>query len=171
MRALLAAGLVAATASPVLAQDTSRPGTEARLGIGIVWHGAVFGDDNPKGRTNIRPVVSGIVRTRADKGAGFTLEATFEPLGVRNPHFDERLHNLNLLAGVEIGRTFIVRPALGLGLQFWTGRSAESFVSPAINAGLSVGHRDKVEFIARGAFAPGVGSLMGGVQMPFTFGR
>jgi hypothetical protein len=174
MRTLIAAaaaGMIAV--SPAAAQDrpAGTQGIEARIAAGIVWHGAVFGDDSPKSSKGIRPVVSGIVRTRADKGAGVTLEATLEPFGVQNPHFDERLHNLNLLVGVEIGRTFVVRPALGMAVQFWSGSRAESGISPAISAGLSFGHRRKAEVIARAAFAPGVGSLMAGVQLPFLASR
>ena len=171
MRTLIAtaaAGLIAA--SPAAAQD--RPaGVEGRVSAGIVWHGAVFGDDNPKGRRGVRPVVSALVRGRADKRTGFTFEAALEPFGMRNPHFDERVHTLHLLGGLEIGRDFAVRPSLGMAVQFWTGTSADTPVSMALAAGLAVGAPRKVEFVARAAAAPGVGSLMAGVQMAFPTSR
>ena len=169
--AALAAGLL--TVSPAAAQDrpAGPPGIEARVAAGIVWHGAVFGDDNPKGTRGLRPVISALVRGRADKSTGFTFEAALEPFGIANPHFDERVHTLHLLGGFEMGRRVAVRPSLGMAVQFWTGSSAETPVSLAIAAGLAVGAPRKVEFIARGAVAPGVGSLMAGVQMPFPVGR
>ena len=180
MRTALAAALVTMCAMPVSAQDV-------RLSPGLVWQAGVFGDDDPESTGGVRPTGSLLVRGQAARRAGLTFEATIEPLGIANPHFDERLHTVHLLIGPEIGRRLTIRPVVGVGVQIWTGSRAEDALGPALAAGIAIGHRHppgpgaagsewrrvhiSPEFIARCSFSPGALSWMAGIQVPITWRR
>ena len=180
MRTALATALLMLCALPVSAQ-------EVRLAPGLVWQGGVFGDDDPKGTGAVRPTGSLVVRGQTARSIGLTFEATIEPLGIDNPHFDERLHTMHLLFGPEIGGRFTIRPALGIGLQFWTGSSTESLLGAGLAAGIAIGHRHRPapgpsgtewrrahispELIARFSGSPGALTWMAGVQVPITWRR
>ena len=181
-RILPAALLVIAWAAPAAAQGGT---LEARVAPGLVWAAGVFGDDSPKSVSAVRPVISAIVRGSAHRRFGWTFEAMLEPLGLANPHFDEQLHSLHVLAGVEIGRGIYVRPAFGAGLQVWTGLYAEQGLGIGPAAGLAIGHRHmpppgegpgqwrrvhiSPELIARTSFTRGALSAFVGVQVPVTW--
>jgi hypothetical protein len=97
------------------AQDPA-PGTvDVRFVPGIVRQGGIFGDDSPETAAATTGFTLGLqVRTANTRRTGFSLELTFQPIGVRNPHFDESLRSLYVLAGAEIGRRTYVRPAAGV---------------------------------------------------------
>lgn len=163
--------ILLALATPVVAQ-------EVRVAPGLVWHGAIFGDDDPKSTGSIRPTIGVITRGQVDRRAGFTFEARLEPIGIRNPHFDERLHSLDLLAGVEIGRRFTIRPGAGVVVQSWMGRDAESAFGIAPALSIAIGHRHagggfhiSPEFVGRASFTHGALSWMAGLQIPITVPR
>ena len=174
--AALAAGVL--MSSPAAAQDV-------RVAPGLVWHGAIFGDDNPKSTGSVRPTVSLLARGQTRRFAGFTFEAMLEPIGVANPHFDESLHSLHTQIGAEFGRGFTVRPAIGLGVQLWSGASAESGIGLAPAVSIAFGHRHppapgpagstwrlvhiSPEVVARMSYSHGAFSWMGGIQVPFTW--
>jgi hypothetical protein len=180
MRTALAAVLLTVCAMPVSAQDV-------RLAPGLVWQAGIFGDDGPESTAGLRPTGSLLVRGQTARRVGLTFEATIEPLGIDNPHFDERLHTMHLLFGPEIGGRFTVRPAVGLGVQFWTGSSAEYPVGAALAAGIAIGHRHppgqgpagtewrrvhiSPELIARFSGSPGALTWMAGMQVPITWRR
>ncbi|MEX2271162.1 MAG: hypothetical protein WD690_06825 [Vicinamibacterales bacterium] len=100
----IAAAIAAVVATPAFAQPRPPASIDASVALGLVWHGAIVGDDDPKEAGAVRPIVSFIARGQLHRLAGFTFESTLEPMGLDNPHFDERLHSLHLLAGIEIGR-------------------------------------------------------------------
>jgi len=187
MRVFIAATIAALIVTPAAAQQRPPTGIEVTLAPGLVWHGAIFGDDDPKSAGAARLTVAGLVRAHIHRLAGFTFEGAIEPMGITNPHFDEHLHSLHALAGVEIGRRLTVRPAIGVAVQVWTGRNAESGVGIAPAVGLAIGHRHRPqpgpgsgrwqfahispEVIARASMTHGTFSWMAGVQVPFTWRR
>jgi hypothetical protein len=178
---LTAVTLALLTAVPAAAQDV-------RVAPGLVWHGAIFGDDDPKSAGSLRPTVSVVTRGQLRRFVGATFEAMLEPLGVPNPHFDERLHSFHALIGAEIGRTFTVRPAAGVAVQLWSGSRAESWMGLAPALAIAIGHRHppsgyraarragvptlvhiSPEMIARMSYSHGAFSWMAGIQVPFTW--
>src|SRR5688500_5001286 len=157
MRHAVAAGFVLTVAMITAAHahaGQTAASVETRLAPGLVWHGAIFGDDNPKTTGGLRPTIAVLVRGRPERLFGFSFEAMLEPLGVANPHFDERLHSLQLHAGAEIGRRAIVRPSVGIGVQVWSGSSAETGLGLAPAVGIAVGHR-RAEAVARASYSHG----------------
>ena len=158
----------------VHAQDSAPRTVDLRLVPGIVGQGGIFGDDSPEGAGVTTGLTLGFqARTANTRRTGFSLELTFQPVGVRNPHFDESLHSLYVLAGAEIGRRTYVRPAAGVALQMFSGTFAAG-PSVGLAFGVGVGHRRPVadrmdigvEFSAATSASPGVGHWMMGVQVP-----
>ena len=49
------------------------------------------------------------------------LIAEFHPMKVESPIIDEAFTSVNLLAGRSFGRTFKVRPAVGVQYRSWSG--------------------------------------------------
>jgi hypothetical protein len=156
------------------AQEPPAGTTDVRFAPGIVRHGGVFGDDSPEWASPTLALTVGIqVRTRAARRTGFSFEATLDPVGVRNPHFDETLHSLYLLAGAEIGRRTYVRPGAGIAFQMFSGAFAAG-PSAGLAFGVAVGRKQAIgermhvspEFVARASASPGAGHWMIGVQVP-----
>lgn len=177
--AALAVGVI--TSSPAVAQDV-------RIAPGLVWHGAIFGDDDPKSAGSVRPTVSLVARGQLRRFVGLSFEALLEPLGVSNPHFDERLRSLHAMVGAEIGGRYTVRPAAGVALQLWSGSRAESGATLAPAIAIAIGHRHppsgyranstasaatlvhiSPELVARMSYSHGAFSWMAGLQVPFTW--
>lgn len=156
------------------AQD-SAPGTvDIRFVPGIVGQGGIFGDDSPEEASTTAGLTLGLqIRTGNTRRTGLSLELTFQPVALQNPHFDESLRSLYVLAGAEIGRRTYVRPAAGVALQMFSGAFAEG-PSLGLALGVGVGHRRPVgdrmdvgvEFSAAASGSPGVGHWMMGVQVP-----
>lgn len=163
-----------AAASSAYAQDPGPRTVDVRFVPGLVGQGGVFGDDSPEAAETTTAFTLGFqVRTANTRRTGFSLELTLQPIGVRNPHFDESLHSLYVLAGAEIGRRTYVRPAAGVALQMFSGTFAAG-PSVGLAFGVGVGHRRPVadrmdvgvEFTAATSASPGVGHWMMGVQVP-----
>jgi hypothetical protein len=179
--------LVPSLVAPAAAQERPLSSIELRLAPGIVWAGGTFGDDDPESTRGVRPTLSGLARGHSDRWFGASFEAALEPLGARNPHFDEHLRVLYLLAGVELGGIITVRPAIGAGIQLWSGSRATSSIGLARAASIAIGHRHRraavrgggvwtrvhvsPEAIARIAYSHGALSWMAGVQVPVTWRR
>ena len=158
---------------PASAQTNPTGTTDLRLSPGIVGQSGIFGDDDPQS-TGWSPAwtIGFQARMRNTHTAGFSFETMLQPVGVRNPHFDETLHSVYALAGVEIGRRFFVRPAGGIALQVFAGSHA---VGPSLGLALStaVGWRQPLrngmhlapEFVIRGSGSPGAAHSMIGAQI------
>ena len=170
--ALTAAAVIVA-AAPAVAQAPNTGTTDLRLSPGIVAQSGIFGDDDPQSTGPSPAWTIGLqVRARNTHTGGFSFETMLQPVGVRNLHFDETLHSVYALAGVEIGRRFFVRPAGGIALQFFSGTSAEgSGLALAIST--AVGWRQPLrngmhlapEFVIRGSGSPGAAHSMMGAQI------
>ena len=168
--------VVFASAGQGLAQEASPapPPADVRVAVGLARQGGIFGDDDPESSSGVGASLSVQVRGQMRRRTGASFEVTFQPIAIRNPHFDESLQTVFLLAGAEIGRTLYVRPAFGIGLQMWSGSSAESAGSVALAAGISIGRRGVgsprtgIEAIARCAASHGALGWMIGAQVPFS---
>jgi len=165
------------TAAAAQTQQPPPTGADVRVAVGIGQQGGVFGDDDPESSLGVGLSLAVQVRGQTARRTGASLEVAFHPIGIRNPHFDETLRTVFLLAGAEIGRTFYVRPAFGIGLQLWSGTRAESGGGFALGAGIAVGRkrvgsaRTGLEVMARCAGSPGAIGWMIGVQVPIGLRR
>ena len=191
MRKAIVALALLTFASITTASAQTPSAMEVRVAPGLVWHGGIFGDDSPKSAGAIRPTLSLVTRGQLQRFAGFTFEAMIEPIGIANPHFDERLQSLHALAGIELGRRFTIRPAAGVGVQLWSGSRAESGIGLAPALAIAIGHRHaprsgvaatqepdttrwrlvhiSPELVARVSYSHGAFSWMAGIQAPFTW--
>jgi hypothetical protein len=148
----------------------------ARLVPGAGGLGGVFGDDNPRGVSGVGISIGLQVRGRPSQRTGPSFELAFEPIGVGNPHFDETLRTIYLMAGAEIGRRWYVRPAGGFALQLWSGSRAETGLNPALAMSVAVGrHLERggvtvaIEGVGRTSFSPGALSWTLGMQVPIAW--
>jgi hypothetical protein len=165
--------LLLAAPAPARAQEEPRfGGAETRFAAGVVWQRGIFGDDDPEAQSAAGLIVGMQLRHRTTGRVGASLELAFQPIGLPNPHFDEALHTLYVLAGPEIGRRLYVRPVGGVALQIWSGSRAESAFSFALAAGVAVGWsltsrdgRFRPELVVRCSASPGALSTMIGVQV------
>jgi hypothetical protein len=175
-RLLAIAGAIGFLAAPALAQSSR--GVEGRLVVGVAFQGGVFGDDNPRGGGRVGLTVGAQVRWKPENRTGVALDIGFQPVALKNPHFDERLRVLTIHVAPEIGRTFYVRPGGGIAVHFWSGRSAETPISLAPSVGLSIGvHktlsgqvRISPELISRASIEHGALAYMLGAQLPISWG-
>jgi hypothetical protein len=165
--------LALAFSTPALAQQPAG-GAETRFSAGIVWQHGIFGDDDPEATSNTGVVLGMQVRHRTAGRVHASLEIALQPTGLRNPHFDETLRTLYVLAGPEIGRRTYVRPTAGVALQMWSGSLAESGANFALAIGVAVGRRANTrrmwlnpEFIVRCSGSPGAASTMIGIQFVY----
>ena len=171
--------LLVVAAAPARAQEKPTVGgAETRFAAGVVWQRGIFGDDDPEARSAPGVVVGMQVRHRTTGRVGASLELAFQPIGLPNPHFDESLHTLYLLAGPEVGRSVYFRPVGGVALQIWSGSRAESPFSFALAAGVAVGWsptsrhgRFRPELVVRCSASPGALSTMIGMQVGMGVGR
>lgn len=168
--------LACCLAAPAVAQESSgMSGAETRFAAGVVWQQGVFGDDDPEARSSIGAIVGLQVRRRTTRTLGASFEIAVQPIGIRNPHFDESLHTIYALAGPEIGRRTYVRPTGGVALQIWSGSSAESGLGFALAAGVAVGRRAQAghrsfnpEFVIRCSASPGAAAVIVGGQVAIS---
>jgi hypothetical protein len=159
--------------SPAFAQERGPgDGVETNYAAGVVWQRGIFGDDDPETRSAPGIILGLQVRDRTAGRTSASIELSFQPIGLANPHFDEALHTLYVLAGAQIGRRLYVRPAGGIALQMWTGSRTESAFSFALAAGFAVGWRDQSrhgrfhpELVVRCSASPGAISTLIGVQI------
>jgi hypothetical protein len=169
----LAVGMVV----PAAAQAPASARPEVRLTPGLVLQGGVFGDDDPEG-AGAKPGIMGGVQVRFQPGyfLGFVFDGALQPVGIRNPHFDETMRSIHAQFGLEIGRRVYVRPSLGMALHFWSGTSAAPSPSKGLAAGFAIGRRKSVsgdggvwpELALRASAEPGAGMWMIGLQVPIA---
>ena len=147
--------------------------TSVRGAVGIVHQVGIFGDDNPRSTSN-KSLTFGVETRRApEERAGFAFDMTVPTRVLINPHIDERLFSVYLLAGGEFGRRTFARILGGAALGLFTGSQAESPLELMPAAGFSLGHHIDVgmhtrvtpEVVARGAIRWGVASWMMGLQV------
>lgn len=167
------------TASAAAAQQPENDRTELRVAPGVFRQGGIFGDDSPRRADGTFGATVGLqVRRHPARRSGFSFEATLQPMGVRNPHFDETLRSVYVQAGLEIGRRFYVRPSGGVAVRFWSGAFAAD-PSIGLALGLAIGYRrpptERVsvwpELVLRSSAEPGAGHWMIGVQVPVAWSR
>ena len=176
-RELLVAVVLFAAAGRAAQAQGAGSGVDIRGGAGLVSQGGVFGDDDPESDRGLGLTLGLQVRGQMHRRTGGSLDVVFQPVGIRNPHFDETLRTLFILAGAEIGRRTYVRPAFGVALQTWSGTSAESGGDLALAAGIAIGRRGVgsprvgIEAIARCAASPGALGWMLGVNVPVRLSR
>lgn len=171
----IAMACLAGASAPAHAQEPARA-VSLRLAPGFGAAGGVFGDDNPRSVTGVGASVALQLRARPDRRTGATLEIAVEPLGIGNPHFDETLRPVYVLAGAEIGRRWYVRPSGGIAFQLWSGAFAESGITPALAMSVAVGrHLERgrigvgIEGVGRTSFSVGALSWTLGVQVPIRW--
>ncbi len=172
--------VVIMTAASADAQETRTGIAELRFSPGVVRQGGVFGDDDPEGAGSTFGVTAGLqVRLSPTRRAGLVFEAVLQPVGVRNPHFDETLRSLYTQVGIEIGRRTYVRPSLGVAFRSWSGASAGEATSLAPAIGLAIGRRGLPtagvsvwpELVLLSSFEAGAWHWMIGVQVPIARAR
>ena len=175
MTVVLATTILITIGTTASAQQPS-PGVDVRIAPGVVYQDGIFGDDDPKSASGIGAAISLQARGQTTRRTGFSFEATLQPIGLKNPHFDETLHTVYFVIGPEIGRRTYVRPVGGVALQLWSGSMAENGMNLALAAGVAVGHRRSVaahdvgiELVAKGSCTPGACSALIGVQIPVSF--
>ncbi len=162
-------------AAPAEGQE-SAAAVDVRLVPGFGAAGGIFGDDNPRTVAGVGASIGLQLRARPDRRTGASLEIAFEPIGIANPHFDETLRPIYVLAGAEIGRRWYVRPSGGIALQLWSGAFAERGITPALAMSVAVGrHLDRgqirlgIEGVGRTSFSVGALSWTLGVQVPMSW--
>jgi hypothetical protein len=169
--------LVGMSSSASAQQTAPGPGPDVRIAPAVGYQGGVFGDDSPKSNDGAGFSIGAQVRGQTHRRTGFSFEAALQPIGIRNPHFDETLHTAYFLIGPEIGRRTYVRPAGGVALQMWSGTRAESGLDLALAFGLAIGHRRTMgnrdvgfEFVAKSSCSIGACSALLGLQVPVNMG-
>jgi len=168
--------LLFAAALPAVAQ--SSPGVEGRLVLGLTRQGGIFGDDSPRSSQRIGLTIGGQFRRHPERRAGLVLDLAFQPIPIRNPHFDERLQVMYVHIAPEIGRTVYVRPGGGVAVHLWSGRDAASSLRIAPSVGVAGGVRRTLgsgvriggEVILRTSFEPGALAWVAGAQVPVSWG-
>jgi hypothetical protein len=169
------AAVIAALPATAAAQQPESDRVELRFAPGLVQQYGVFGDDDPRGTSAIGPTLGFQLRRHPAHRTGFSFEATLQPTGIDNPHFDETLRSIYVQAGAEIGRRMYVRPSAGVAFQFWSGAFAAD-PSIALAFGVAIGYRRPPgerasfwpELVARVSGGPGIGHAMVGVQVPIA---
>jgi hypothetical protein len=151
-------------------------GPDVRLGLGLVRQGGLFGDDDPESTSGMGLAAGVQIRGQTTRRTGLAFEVVLQPVGIRNPHFDETLHTVSLLVGPEVGRRTYVRSAAGVAIQAWSGARAESGFDLAMAMGLAIGRRQVIgrrvglEGVARTSFSHGAFAWMLGIQVPIRVG-
>lgn len=112
---------VAVLASVAAASEAQQPPSGNRrafgFGVGVGAAAMSVGSDS-----NATLGVSILGRVGIDSGNRFLVVAEFDPLEVDSPVLDESFRAVNVLFAVSVGRSFKVRPALGVQFRSWSGR-------------------------------------------------
>ena len=133
-------------AAPSSSAQHASPGVGFRLAPGLGFATATFGDDNPRSSTAGAVTIGAFLLLPVSGATDVTIEATWRPTKISNPHFDESFTSLYLLAGMQFGgKSVYVRPSLGVDLQYWSGAwsTGESGTAGAI--GLAVGFEKPID--------------------------
>jgi len=138
----LALGFLAASTSS--AQHAS-PGVGIRLSPGIGLARASFGDNSPRSSGGGAITLGGLLLFPVSGSTDITIEATWRPTKLGNPHFDESFSSVYLMGGVEFGGgSLYFRPSLGVDFQFWSGSMTEVDSGTAGALGLAVGMEEPI---------------------------
>jgi hypothetical protein len=167
--------LTVAGARPARGQET---GPDVRVSVGVVRQDGVFGDDSPRSSDAKIGITAGLqLRGQTHRRTGAALDVVVQPVAIGNPHFDEALRTVSVLAGAEIGRSLYVRPMGGISFQAWSGAEAESGLNLGFASGIAVGKRHvrgsraNVEGVGYATWSHGALSAIVGVQIPIRVSR
>ncbi len=94
----------------------AQPGHGKGLGLGLGRGAMSVGDET---RSSFGASLLG--HLSLDSRNRFILTAEVNPLKVSSPIIDESLRAINLLLGFNIGRSFRVRPGIGVQFRSWSG--------------------------------------------------
>jgi len=78
-------------------------------------------------------------RIGIDSRNRFLLIAEFNPAQVTNPVMDESFSAVNVLLGFGIGKSFKVRPSLGMQFRSWSGEERVTDSDATLLVGLDIG--------------------------------
>lgn len=162
--------------SPLTAR--AQPPDEDRRSVwiagGVVLQSGMFGDDDPlRSKPQLGPTLSIGIRRHPTHLVGLAFETAFEPMPIRNPHFDESVSRVYLQLGPEIGRRAYVRPTAGGAVNFWSGTRSSSGPSVAPALAVTAGYRPtsrgdlriQPEFVIRVAAEVGAVTWSTGTQI------
>lgn len=125
--------------SAAFAQNESS-GVGLRIVPGIGFASASFGDDSPRSSSSGTFTLGALFLFPISSKTDITVEATWRPIGIDNPHFDESFSSVYLLGGVEFGgESVYFRPSLGVDFQFWSGAMAGTDTGTAAALELALG--------------------------------
>ena len=114
--------VLALTPLTARAQSADENRRSVRIAGGVVSQGGMFGDDAPlRSKPQLGATLSIGIRRHPTHQVGLAFEIAFEPMPIRNPHFDESVSRVYLQLGPEIGRRLYVRPTAGGAVSFWSG--------------------------------------------------
>ncbi len=142
---LMVLALVFLAAPSSLAQHASS-GVGFRLSPGIGFATATFGDDSPRSSGSGAFTFGGFLLIPVSGSTDITVEATWRPTKLGNPHFDESFSSVYLMGGVQFGGGSVyVRPSLGIDFQYWSGSMTEDDSGMAGALGLAVGMEKPID--------------------------
>ena len=137
--------MLLALASPLLIVSTglaqhASPGVGFRLSPGLGFVTATFGDDSPRSSGAGAVTLGGFLLIPVSGSTDITVEGTWRPTTLSNPHFDESFSSIYLMGGVQFGGGSVyVRPSLGVDFQYWSGSMGSDDSGTAGALGLAVG--------------------------------
>jgi preprotein translocase subunit Sec61beta len=127
------------------AQPADEDRRSVRIAGGVVSQGGIFGDDDPlRSNPRLGATVSIGIRRHPTHRVGLAFETAFEPVPIRNPHFDESVSRVYLQLGPEIGQRVYVRPTAGGAVSFWSGTMSSSGLSLAPALAVAAGYRHTI---------------------------
>lgn len=130
--------------SPLMAraQPADEDRRSVRIAGGVVSQGGMFGDNDPlRSKPQLGATLSIGIRRHPTHQVGLAFETAFEPMPIRNPHFDESVSRVYLQLGPEIGRRVYVKPTAGGAVSFWSGTRRDSVLSLAPALAVTAGYR------------------------------
>ena len=126
--------------TPTSSAQHASPGVGFRVSPGIGFATASFGDDSPRSSGGGAITLGGFLLFPVSGSTDITIETTWRPTKLENPHFDESFSSIYLMGGVQFGGGSVyVRPSLGVDLQSWSGTTTEVESGTAGALGLAVG--------------------------------
>jgi hypothetical protein len=127
-------------AAPVSSAQHASPGVGFRLSPGLGFVTATFGDDSPRSSGAGAVTLGGFLLIPVSGSTDITVEGTWRPTTLSNPHFDESFSSIYLMGGVQFGGGSVyVRPSLGVDFQYWSGSMGSDDSGTAGALGLAVG--------------------------------
>lgn len=101
------------------AQPADEDRRSVRVAGDVVSQSGIFGDDAPLRSTpQLGATLSIAIRRHPTHQVGLAFETAFEPMPIRNPHFDESVSRVYVQLGPEFGRRVYVRPTAGGAVSF-----------------------------------------------------